>query len=112
MEYDLRKRHLLNRESKIASLTTCHDNSELDLATITDAKSLYDNLMQEQYTGPQKRAALEICVIRDSLESLGGRARWVPHDRNPAWKSIPVQLDEDQVASSTSIQPRFGLSDT
>ena len=74
LEYDLRKRHLLNREIKIASLTTCHDNSELDLATITDAKSLYDNLMQEQYTGAEKRAALEICVIRDSLESLGGRA--------------------------------------
>ena len=62
LEYDLRKRHLLNREIKIASLTTCHDNSELDLATITDAKSLYDNLMQEQYTGAEKRAALEICV--------------------------------------------------
>ena len=84
LEYDLRKRHLLNREIKIAALTTCHDNSELDLATITDAKSLYDNLMQEQYTGAEKRAALEICVIRDSLDSLGGRARWVPHDRNPA----------------------------
>ena len=40
--------------------------------------------MQVQYTGAEKRAALEICVIRDSLESLGGRARWVPHDRNPA----------------------------
>ena len=39
---------------------------------------------QEQYTGAEKRAALEICVIRDSLESLGGKARWVPHDRNPA----------------------------
>ena len=84
LEYDLRKRHLLNREIKIASLTTCHDNSELDLASITDAKSLLDNLMQVQYTGAEKRAALEICVIRDSLESLGGRARWVPHDRNPA----------------------------
>jgi len=84
LEYDLRKRHLLNREIKIACLSTCHDYSELDLATITDAKSLYDNLMQEQYTGAEKRAALEICVIRDSLETLGGRARWVPHDRNPS----------------------------
>ena len=46
LRYDLRKRDLLNREIKIAALTTCHDDSELDLATITDAKSLYDNLMQ------------------------------------------------------------------
>ena len=28
-------------------------------------------------------AALEICVIRDSLESLGGSCRWVPHEQNP-----------------------------
>ena len=39
--------------------------------------------MQEQYTGAEKRAALEICVVRDSLESLGGKARWVPHEQNP-----------------------------
>ena len=84
LEYDMRKRHLLNREIKIVSLTTNHDNDGLDLASITDAKSLFDNLMQQQYTGAEKRAALEICVIRDSLESLGGRVRWVPHDRNPA----------------------------
>eukprot|EP00973_Karenia_brevis_P025710 3546436-Karenia_brevis.AAC.1 len=58
--------------------------SDLDLASITDAKSLYDNLIQEQYTGAENRAALEICVIRDSLESLGGEARWIPDNRNPA----------------------------
>eukprot|EP00973_Karenia_brevis_P025983 3585266-Karenia_brevis.AAC.1 len=40
--------------------------------------------MQEQYTGAERRAALEICVIRDSLDSLGGKARWVPLDKNPA----------------------------
>ena len=55
----MRNRHLLNREIKIAALTTCHDHSELDLASITDAKSLFDNLIQEQYTGAEKRAALE-----------------------------------------------------
>jgi hypothetical protein len=84
LDYDLRKRHYLNREIKIAALTTCHEDSELDIGTITDAKSLYDNLMQEQYTGAEKRAALEICVIRDSLHTLGGKARWIPHQRNPA----------------------------
>ena len=55
----------------------------LDIAAITDAKSLYDNLTKEQYTGAEKRSALEICVIRDSLDSLGGSARWVPHEENP-----------------------------
>ena len=51
LNYDLRKRHLLNREINIAALTTCHGYSELDLAAIADTKSLFDNPMQEQYTG-------------------------------------------------------------
>jgi len=84
LEYDLRKRDTLNRDIKIASLFAEKPGNELDLGCITDAKSLFDCLVQEQYTGAEKRAALEICVIKDSLESLGGRARWLPHDRNPA----------------------------
>ena len=55
----------------------------MNMAAITDAKSLYDNLVREQYSGAEKRAALEICVIKDSLDSLGGTARWVPHEKNP-----------------------------
>ena len=82
LQYDLRQRDKLNREIKITSILTEKD-CELDIASITDAKSLYDALSQEQYTGAEKRAALEVCVIRDSLESLGGKARWVPHDKNP-----------------------------
>ena len=36
----------------------------------------------EQYGGADKRAALEICVIKDSIEQLGGEVRWVPHEEN------------------------------
>ena len=43
------------------------------LATITDAKSLHDNLMREQYTGAEKRVALEMCVTRECLESLASK---------------------------------------
>ena len=46
VNYDLRKRSLLDREIKIAALTMSHDYSELDLEAITDAKSLFDNLMR------------------------------------------------------------------
>ena len=73
----------MNREIKIQALCITEEDG-LELATVTDAKSLYDNLMQQQYSGAEKRAALEICVIRDSLDSLGGAARWVPHNKNPA----------------------------
>ena len=55
----------------------------MNLAAITDAKSMYDNLVREQYSRAEKRAALELCVIKDSLDSLGGKARWVPHEENP-----------------------------
>ena len=82
MHYDLRKRDLLNREFKLTSIMS-EPESDLAIAAITDAKSLYDNLIREQYSGTEKRSALEICVIRDSLESLGGSARWVPHEENP-----------------------------
>ena len=79
----MRQRDILNREIKVTAIITESD-SGLDLASITDAQSLYDNLVQEKYTGAEKRADFEICVVRDSLESLGGKARWVTHNRNPA----------------------------
>jgi len=82
LHYDLRKRSTLNREFKITSILTQKD-TDLNLAAVVDAKSLYDNASREQYSGAEKRAALEICVIRDSLESLGGQPRWVPHEENP-----------------------------
>jgi hypothetical protein len=54
------------------------------VAAVVDAKSVYDNLHREQMTGAEKRAALEIAVIRDSLQSLGGVCRWIPHEQNAA----------------------------
>ena len=53
MHHDLRKRHSLNREVKIAALTTCHKNSELDVATSNDTRCLYGNLTK---VGPSARA--------------------------------------------------------
>ena len=53
------------------------------MAAICDAKSLYDNLIREQFTGADRRSALGICVIRDSLESLNGRVCWDPHEEKP-----------------------------
>ena len=57
--------------------------SELSVKVITDAKSLYDNASRESFTQAEKRAALEVCVIRDSLDQLNGAVGWVPHTENP-----------------------------
>ena len=78
--YKLRDRHKLNREFKVTSILT-ESQAGLDMAAICDAKSLYDNLNREQYSAAEKRAALEICVIKDSLDSLNGSARWIPHEK-------------------------------
>ena len=52
------------------------------MAAICDVKSMYGNLMREQFTGAGQRSALDICVIRDSLKSLDGQVRWIPHEEN------------------------------
>ena len=51
---------------------------------VVDAKSLYDGVHSEQPNGEDDRSALEMAVIQESLQALGGRIRWVPHNRNPA----------------------------
>ena len=50
---------------------------------VMDAKALYDALLSEQQNQDDERAALECSLIKEDLETLGGRPRWVPHD-NPA----------------------------
>ena len=80
-KYDLRRRGILNREIQVRAIMK-EPEGEMSMAAIVDAKSLYDVANQEQYAGSDKRSALEICVIRDSLDALGGCARWLPHDRN------------------------------
>jgi hypothetical protein len=85
LHYDMRKRHTNNRQLQISSIMTSEDDAlRYKLAAVVDAKSLYDNLHREQMTGAEKRAALEIAVIRDSLQSLDGTCRWIPHEQNPA----------------------------
>ena len=51
---------------------------------VIDAKGLYDNLISERQSGDDERAALEVSIIKEDLVSLGGKVRWVPHDKNPA----------------------------
>ena len=72
VNWSARTRH---RGLLCAARTIDPDRKLAQVLTICDAKSLYDALSQEQYTGVEKRAALEICVIRHKLESMGEKAR-------------------------------------
>ena len=51
---------------------------------VMDAKGLYDNLLSEQQSGDDERAALEVTIIKEDLDAVGGKVRWVPHNKNPA----------------------------
>ena len=56
------------------------DRSLEQLLCICDAKSLYDHLRNETSgTTSDRRTAIEIQIIRSSLDAQGGQVRWVDH---------------------------------
>eukprot|EP00971_Amphidinium_carterae_P332368 6466496-Amphidinium_carterae.1 len=74
-----------DREIQIQTVLKA-DSSELRVALVTDAKSVFDNVRkhQEAYTNHDKRVSLELAVVRDGLRMVAGECRWVPHFANPA----------------------------
>ena len=58
-------------------------NKDPEAQVVMDAKALYDALLSEQQNQDDERAALECSLIKEDLATLGGRPRWVPHDKNP-----------------------------
>jgi len=62
----------------------CRSNVDPEAQVVMDAKALYDALLSEQQNQDDERAALECSLIKEDMETLGGRPRWVPHDKNPA----------------------------
>ena len=52
LHYDMRKRQELNREIKVTCIM--EENPDLDIITVTDAKSLYDCLNREQFASTEK----------------------------------------------------------
>ena len=59
-------------------------NQDPEAQMVMDAKALYDALLSEQQNQDDERAALECTLIREDMEVLGCRPRWVPHDKNPS----------------------------
>ena len=49
---------------------------------VTDCKSLYDHLFsQSSPTLDDRRTAIDIVILRDSIGRLGASLRWIPTDR-------------------------------
>ncbi len=52
---------------------------------ITDAKSLYDAVIKQSPNSRQdRRTAVELAIIVESMRKSGGSLRWTPHPRMPA----------------------------
>ena len=76
-EWSSRTRH---RGLLVASRTKDPDRELQQLLTICDAKSLYDHLSKES-SGPaaDRRTAIDVQIIRSSLDGQDGQVRWVDH---------------------------------
>jgi hypothetical protein len=55
-----------------------------DSLMVIDAKALYDGIKSEQTFQEDRRAGLEIAVIRDDLAIMDGKVKWLPHNLNAA----------------------------
>ena len=79
LHYDLRQRDTLNREIKVTSIMSS-DDSELNMKAITDAKSMYENLNREQFTGAEKKGTFgDLCD--SGLFGISGWTCWMGSSR-------------------------------
>ena len=76
--------HLLEPNEPLANIL--HKPSPLEPTLVTDAKALYDSYYRESLSSglTDKRTGLEIKVLREGLESLGGRLKWISSERQYA----------------------------
>ena len=74
--------HLLKPHLKLADLLQV--KSTLQPTMVTDAKSVYDSYHKESMSAVDKRSGLEIRVVKEQLQSLGGQLRWVSSERQLA----------------------------
>ena len=80
-EFTVEKWESRMARNKVLALVSEESSSDFKEALcIVDAKALYDHLSRES-VGPSqdKRTGLEIQVIRQSMNSIRGKIKWVPH---------------------------------
>ena len=56
-------------------------NRRLEHQHVVDAKAVFDSLSKEAAgSALDRRAAIDLAIIRDSLQDSGSQIRWVPHE--------------------------------
>ena len=76
--------HLLEPNEPLANIL--NKSSPLEPTLITDAKALYDSYHRESFSSglTDQRTGLEIKVLREGLEALGGKLKWISSERQYA----------------------------
>ena len=76
--------HLLEPNEPLVNIL--NKPSPLEPTLITDAKALYDSYHRESLSSglTDKRTGLEIKVLREGLEALGGKLKWISSERQYA----------------------------
>ncbi|CAK0845103.1 unnamed protein product [Prorocentrum cordatum] len=66
---------------------------DVSTVSVVDAKSIFDTLSRNcAGSRADRRNAIEVAVLRDSMSSIGSQIRWIPHGRmaaDPVTKADP-----------------------
>ena len=84
-DFELRQWRKYVQRQGYAAFSKYEDLEDLkDALALVDAKSLYDLLVNETSGGADKRTALDVQALREELQELSGKIRWVDHQHMPA----------------------------
>lgn len=83
--FELRRWRRYVKERGYVAVSKYEDLEKLqDALALVDAKSLYDLLIHETGGGSDRRTALDVQVLREELQELAGKIRWIEHVKMPA----------------------------
>ena len=92
--------HLLEPNEPLANIL--NKPSPLEPTLITDAKALYDSYHRESLSSglTDKRTGLEIKVLREGLEALGGKLKWISSERQYADSLTPRRQPDSSLLTA------------
>ena len=90
---------------------TKHEDEDemIGAIAVVDAKSLFDILANETNGGTDRRTALDVQMLREELDELRGKIRWIDHVHMPADCLTKKRGRVDQLVSMLQTG-RFGIT--
>lgn len=77
--------HLSQAPFSVVLSKDCTLHEGVSTLSVVDAKSIFDTLSKNSAgSRADRRTAIELAVVRDSMTAIGSQVRWVPHGRMAA----------------------------